>query len=272
MKTHVIAIGGLGNQMFEYAFLLALRNQGHDVVLDTSYYGFLHMHNGYELDRVFGINEEIVNKQGLHILFLRFLNKFASPSYYLIDSLEYNAHYLNSPSRFLKGYWQDERYFKDIDATIREAFQFKDVDRVNLDFAKEMQDCNSVSVHIRRGDYSYYGMTLIGEDYYKRALGYIGDRIDSPVFYFFSDDEYVAKRIAEKLNVVCRFVTHNRDVDSYKDMYLMSHCRHNIVANSSFSWWGAWLNRNNEKIVIAPALWDDKKPSFHPQLSEWVLL
>lgn len=271
-KKFVIVVGGLGNQMFEYAFLLALRKRGYKAVLDTSYYDFLHMHNGYELDRIFGISEETINKQGFHVFFLRFLNKFAPPSFYLLDSLEYNALFLNNPPRFIKGYWQDERYFKDIEVTIREVFHFKDLDRVNLDLAKEMQNCNSVSVHIRRGDYSSFRMTLMGEGYYKRAIDYISNRIDSPVFYFFSDDEYIAKCIAEKMNAVCRFVTNNKKADSYKDMYLMSHCQHNIIANSSFSWWGAWLNRNNEKIVIAPATWDNKTPSFHPQLNEWVLL
>ena len=272
MKQFVIVVGGLGNQMFEYAFFLAMRNRGHNVVLDTSYYGFLRMHNGYELDRVFGIREETVNRHGLHVLLLRFMNKFPLPSYYLVDHLEYSSRFLESSHRYIKGYWQDERYFKDIEATVREVFQFKGIDRFNLDLAKEMQACNSVSVHIRRGDYSSFGMTLIGEDYYKRAIEYISNEIDSPVFYFFSDDENAAKSIAEKMNVVCRYMTNNINEDSYKDMFLMSHCQHNIIANSSFSWWGAWLNGNNEKVVIAPAMWDNQMPSFHPQLNEWVLL
>lgn len=268
----LIVTGGLGNQMFEYAFLLALRNKGHGVVMDTSYYDFVKMHNGYELERVFGIKEELVNRQGLHMLWLRYLNRFRPDSIYLADDLSYRPECLEKPRKYLWGYWQDERYFNDIADIVREVFQFRNIDGYNQTVAQEMAKKCSVSLHVRRGDYAEFGMNLLGDDYYKKAINHIiKNTVEDPFFYIFSDDVDVAKGIAEMMGINYALMSHNRDKDSYKDMYLMSRCKHNVLANSSFSWWGAWLNGNKDKIVVAPKIWNDKYEIIQPQAEGWVL-
>lgn len=271
-KIKLIITGGLGNQMFEYAFLLALRNKGHKVEMDTSYYDYIKMHNGYELERVFNVKESLFNRQGLHIFWLRYLNKYRPQSLYLADDLTYNPLYLDKPSRYLWGYWQDERYFKDIENDVRIAFKFRNIDDFNKAIAQEMSNKCSVSLHVRRGDYTEFGMNLIGDDYYSEAIKYIRNSVvEMPFFYIFSDDAEIAKGIADKMGIKYSLITHNRDSDSYKDMYLMSHCKHNIIANSSFSWWGAWLNENTGKIVIAPRIWNEKCENIQPQVEGWML-
>ena len=122
-----------------------------------------------------------------------------------------------------------------------------------------MDQCNSVSVHIRRGDYISNKDTnaLLGVcpmDYYDRAIAYIVERVVNPCFYFFSDDIAWVRRTFS-LPFQSRFVDHNSGRQSFNDMRLMSLCRHHIIANSSFSWWGAWLGRNGDKTVIAPRRW-----------------
>ncbi len=269
---HIIFTGGLGNQMFEYAFLLALRSRGHKVVVDTSYYGVVKMHNGYELDRVFGIQERVVNRQGLHIWWLRCLNKFRPRFLYMADKLTFTPSSIEIPGKYIWGYWQDERYFKDIENVVRDIYKFRDIDDYNQAIAQEMANKCSVSLHIRRGDYAEFGMTLMKDEYYQKAVEYVKKKIDNPYFYIFSDDANVAKGIAEKMGICYALVSHNRGNDSYKDMYLMSQCKHNIIANSSFSWWGAWLNENKEKVVVAPRDWDVKKVFFKPQCKKWLLI
>ena len=268
---HMIYLGGLGNQMFQYAFLLALRSKGYKVLMDVSYYDFVKMHNGYELERVFGISERLINRQGLHILWLRILNKLRPKGIYMIDGLSFDNVYLQNPQRYLWGYWQDERYFKDVDKKVKEAFRFRNIDERNLAIAQEMREVNSVSLHVRRGDYAAFGMNLMGIEYYQRAIDYINSKVNEPVFYIFSDDVTVASAIADKMGIKYKMITHNSGPDSYKDMYLMSQCKHNITANSSFSWWGAWLNDRHGKIVVSPKHWNEKNSKIHPQVTGWVL-
>ena len=268
----IIVAGGLGNQMFQYALALSLRFLGYDVTLDTSTYDFLKMHNGYELDRVFGIKESVIHKQGFHMFWLRFLARFKPKGLYFGDYCEFNEEVLLSPSRYINGCWQDERYFSSIADSVRCAFVFDQIDDANSQIAEEMQRIQSVSIHIRRGDYSVSGMTIIGKDYYQRAIEYITNVIGNAFFYVFSDDDNVARDIVNGLDIRYRIISHNRGEDSYKDMYLMTQCKHNIIANSSFSWWGAWLNNNQDKIVIAPKVWDNKITIFKPQAEGWILV
>lgn len=269
---NVIFTGGLGNQMFQYAFLLALRKRGYQVQEDISYYDFFKMHNGYELERVFGIEELPINKQGLHILWLRVLNKFRPKSLYMFDSYQYDIKVVELPKRYLFGYWQDEKYFMDIEEQVRNTFKFHGIDEKNRNLAREMQECESVSLHIRRGDYAQFGMSIIGEEYYRKAVAKLCETVKQPVFYIFSDDTEEAEKMAKNMNLNYKIVSYNRGVESYKDMFLMSQCKHNILANSSFSWWGAWLNVNSQKIVIAPQIWDKRKLSYKPQCKNWILV
>ena len=266
--------GGLGNQMFQYALLIALRDNRHRVTMELGYYDISNAHYGFELPRVFGIKEKTdnFNRRSLNSCYFRLLNKIAPGSIYSEDDLVYNADLLIKPRKYIKGFWQDERYFNPIRQKVIEVFKFRGIDERNLTVADELKKCNSVSLHIRRGDYITYGFPIVDIEYYRRSVEYVSDRIPNPVFYVFSDDHYAAESIMRSLGVNYLLITHNKGRDSYKDMYLMSMCKHNIIANSSFSWWGAWLNQNTNKIVVAPENWDERNAGFRPQSSSWTLL
>lgn len=272
MINNVIITGGLGNQMFQYAFALALRHRGFDVKLDISLYNMVKMHNGCELFTIFDIDEKPINKKGLHVFFLRFLLKFQPASLIRMDTVCYDLENLLTEKHFFSGVWLSENYFKNIEDQIRKEFQFKNIDPRNIAIAQEMQNCNSVSVHIRRGDYVAWGISLLGYEYYAQAIKTFKDKVDNLKFYFFSDDVDVAKEIAGHFDIEYNIINHNKGENSYQDMFLMSQCKHNIIANSSFSWWGAWLNKNIKKIVVAPKEWVGGDDLHHPQLNTWTLI
>lgn len=272
MNHKMIILGGLGNQMFQYAFVIALRELGKKVELDTSMYNFMVMHNGYELERVFGIKEETVCKKGFHLYFLRALNRFKPNNIATFDKFVFDVDALFHTKHYIWGFWQDERYFEKVDIQVRNIFSFKDVDNFNMTIAHEMKMKNSVAMHIRRGDYAEFGMSLIDESYYRNAVRIINEIVPNPEFFLFSDDEKEAERIGQGLGLSYRMMNHNKGLESYKDIYLMSQCKHNIIANSSFSWWGAWLNNNPNKHVIAPQIWEKKRPEFKPQAKKWILI
>jgi len=268
---YCIFLGGLGNQMFQYAFCVALREKGHKVKIDLSYYDYYKMHNGYELERVFGIKEDYISESGVHMLWLRILNRFF-PSYLCSDDREYSTSKLINPKKYLFGYWQNENYFSGVKPQLRSLFKFRNIDPVNLGIADQMDSVESVSLHIRRGDYVDCGIDLMDEIYYQNAILKIKEMTSNPIFYIFSDDAVAAERMASKMGIHYQLIQHNKGRDSYKDMFLMSKCHHNIIANSSFSWWGAWLNTNANKIVIAPKIWLSTSPSLRPQSKDWILV
>ena len=155
------------------------------------------------------------------------------------------------------GSWISEKYFKDIEDIIRKEFTVK-VPQTgrNRETAEMILNSESVSLHVRRGDYvtspeyrEIYDICNLG--YYERCIKYITDRVKSAHFFIFSDDSEWAKNNL-KIPFPTTFVGHNNDKTNYEDLRLMSQCQHNIIANSSFSWWGAWLNANPGKIVCAP--------------------
>ena len=133
-------------------------------------------------------------------------------------------------------------------------FRFRPLDEYNAQIAELIASCSSVSIHVRRGDTVPYKVNenevVDGRKYYEKAVALITDKVENPTFFVFSDGIDWCKNVFTGNNF--NFIDHNKSSDSYKDMQLMSLCKHNIIANSSFSWWGAWLNGNNQKIVIAP--------------------
>ena len=271
MINNIIFTGGLGNQMFEYALALSLRQKGFNVRIDTSMYGFEKMHNGYELSRVFGIHEKTISKGGLHLKWLRFLNRTSPKCLVLKDSWVFSENVLSNPKRYIWGYWQSDKYFKDISPKIRKVFTFQGIDDNNSSIADKMFKCNSVSLHIRRGDYAKFGMLMMNFEYYKQAVNIIRKKVADPVFFIFSDDSKEAAQIGNELGIDYQIIEHNTGENSYKDMYLMSCCKNQIIANSSFSWWGAWLCIYADHIVIAPKVWSVRS-NIHPQLDNWILI
>ena len=173
---------------------------------------------------------------------------------------------------YVDGYWQNEMFFQNYMADLRQVFVFPPLeDSINIEFAKEIQQTDSVSVHIRRGDYVNSSFDILTDEYYKSAIEYIQERISNPVFYFFSEDqEYVQTHFAW-LNPKI-IVNNNIGDQSYRDMQLMSMCKHNIVANSSFSTWAGFLNSNEDKIVVYPSKYRENENNIKKLEKGWVVL
>lgn len=260
--------GGLGNQMFQYsaARRIAFKNN-FPLKLDLTWFQD-NRDRTFHLD-TFNIEYSIccpaeilrIKKNGKYsfglISYLKKLRKI--PFTFKQDQFHYNSiiQHINS-SVYLDGYWQSEKYFADIENIIRQDYTFKaKPDTTNFQLIEKMSVQNSVSIHFRRGDYISNPKTnqthsVCSIEYYKQSVEFISDKISDPHFYIFSDDIEWAKqnfRIESPLT----YIDHNNN--DYEDLRLMMNCKHNIIANSSFSWWGAWLNNNSDKIVIAPAKW-----------------
>lgn len=263
-------IGGLGNQMFQYAAGRSLAELAKcELKIDVSGFQNYALHNGYELN-IFNINagiasskdiSSLVNKQSRLMSFI-YRKLHIKKSKNLVESgFAFNANFFNvSSSVYIDGYWQSYKYFELIDSQLRQEFTFKSpICGLNLQLSKKISSTNSVSVHVRRGDYvtnkqtnSVHGVCSV--DYYHAAIHVIVENVENPVLFVFSDDiAWVKNNLTFYSPVV--FVDHNTGKQSYNDMYLMSLCKHHIIANSSFSWWGAWLGSNPTKLVIAPKKW-----------------
>jgi hypothetical protein len=164
---------------------------------------------------------------------------------------------------YLDGYWQSDKYFSDIETIIRNDFSFRDEPtETNRRMLDHISSCESVSVHIRRGDYvtlpeanAFHGLCSLS--YYQSAVGLLAGQLEKPVFFVFSDDIAWAKENLT-FGFKAHFMDHNGPERGDEDLRLMSACHHHIIANSSFSWWGAWLCANPEKIVCAPRKWFNK--------------
>ena len=255
-------IGGLGNQMFIYAFYLQMRKRFPGTRIDLSDMRHYHAHNGYELDRVFGISDRefcIAKplKKVLEFLFFKVILERKQN----LETMEAFTKSYAYPFLYFKGFYQSERFFKDVEGEVRQAFAF-DLNKANAEsqtLARKIQENpHAVSLHVRRGDYmepkfyKRYG-TVCSQAYFQRAVEMMLAQVPQAHFYIFSDDvEWVQQNLRLPRATV---VSCNRGADSWQDMMLMSLCRHNIICNSTFSWWGAWLNANPEKRVIAPSRW-----------------
>jgi hypothetical protein len=276
--------GGLGNQMFQYALYKSLKSLGRTVKLDISWYSRNNLHNGYELERVFGITPEYASIEECFKLGDIELNKiyllkkmfFPKKTHYFEKVLfSFDQEVFTCDKAYFEGSWQNEKYFKNIREEILDEFSFKNIDSRNKRFSELISSENSISIHVRRGDYvsnpkaaKLHG-NICNIGYYNKAINLMNKQIKDPKYVIFSDDiEWCIENL--HLNENSTLVDRNKGVDSYKDMYLMSKCRHNIIANSSFSWWGAWLNRNPEKIVVAPKKWVNNMNTVEICPKEWI--
>lgn len=261
--------GGLGNQMFQYAFYYSLSKVYQNIIYDCSYYKGFQSHNGYELEKAFGIKEHNLSILQLNKLSDLKLGKiyslkrrlFRKKTHY-IEKINDYFHNLNkimtysesAKDYFIDGYWNDYRYFAHLEDEIIDQFKFpKIVDNKNKSLKKMIMKSNSISIHVRRGDKVNSLLHLIlGMDYYIEAVKIIENIIDNPKYFIFSDDYVWTRKMFGDLNIKITYVDWNKDNNSYIDMQLMSLCKHNIIAPSSFSWWAAYLNTNKNKIIITP--------------------
>ncbi len=275
MKRQVIFSGGIGNQMFEYVFLLFLKNNNIDAAINANMYQYMQMHNGYILNKAFGIEQsQFLKNSKCASVFIYSLVRF-HPKFLVFSENNMSSdkiqEILKSKQLFFNGCWINPVYCAGLEDVVRKSFTFRNLDKWNLEMGKSMSTTNSVSIHIRRGDYLkiQHLSKVFCDEYYYNAVNMMNENLSSPKFYVFSDDPDWCVSFMKNFDVEYMIISQNKGEDSYKDMYLMSKCKHNIIANSTFSWWGAWLNNNKEKIVICPKIWTRGR-TFNPCPEEWV--
>jgi hypothetical protein len=285
-------LGGLGNQMFQYALYLSIKEEfySESVKVDCSYFNGYNIHGKYNISQIFDINlPQASFKELLSVTWPLFhyrlwqIGKILLPTKntqcFEKANFEFdNTIMLQMGDRYFDGYWQNECYFKKHELLVRKAYQFKNkLDKWNLEMLNTIRYTNnSVSIHIRRCDYLKIKLykDICGIDYYINAITYIKKNLTNPTFFVFSDDIIWCKENLNDLltNNSAIYIDWNKNINDYKDMQLMCSCQHNIIANSSFSWWGAWLNENSQKIVIAPQKWLNIDLKNSPQLNDWILM
>jgi hypothetical protein len=261
--------GGLGNQMFQYAFYKKCIALGYNASTDISYYDKIKSHNGFELNKIFQIDvkyadpiqvEKLGDFNNSYFSKIRraLLGDYKSRITEEIFSIEKFIN-LEYAKVYFDGYWQSELFFHNIADKIKADFEFKLCsDNLNLNnqsYLKEILSSESVSIHVRRGDYLKIPLhyDCCNEDYYSFAIQNIKKIHKNAKFFIFSDDIPWCMKNFE--NIAPTYVSGNAGDTAFWDMYLMSKCKHNIIANSTFSWWGAWLNENLNKTVTAPKKW-----------------
>ena len=281
--------GGLGNQMFQYAAGKALTIKlNTDLKVDVSFFN-IKLENKwtqryYELDVFSGIKNIISDEDIKPFLdvknsnwFIRGFRNLGKYKYFYEPEFCYTEKFFKQKNNtYVEGYWQSEKYFKSIESIIHNEFVFKDYSSItNKELANHISGVNSVSIHVRRTDYvNEIGLQqhgLCNVEYYQKAVKFLSEKVHEINLFVFSDDTEWTKHNLS-FNFPVTFIDYNKGKESYEDMRLMSLCKHNIIANSSFSWWAAWLNHNSEKIVIAPTKWFNNKEKNTKDLipAEWL--
>ncbi len=268
--------GGLGNQMFQYALYKELKHRGKDVKIDDE--------SGFVDDKLrvpvldrFGVTydkatrEEIIALTDARMDFLsRVKRKLFGRKTFRIDETEglFNPEILQKEDAYLVGYWQSDKYF----STPEVAQEIQDVfgkrpqeimhDSVSWSTLQQIECCESVSIHVRRTDYldaeHIKVHNLCSEKYYRTAIKMVRDKHPNAVFFIFTDDKEWCRSHFKGHNFINVELQEGENTD-VADMLLMSRCKHHIIANSSFSWWSAWLNDSPEKMIIAPEKWINNK-------------
>ncbi len=265
--------GGLGNQLFCYAAArrLAVTN-GAELVIDdvTGFSRDFKYRRRYALDRFHIEGRKATSRERMEPLgryrraFARSIARrrpFSLRRYVEPKGPDFDPRLLTLEVRgtvYLDGYWQSEGYFKDVEETIREDLRIiAPEDATNRNIAKCMASCNAVAVHVRwfESPEAVSYQHNVGASYYARAVQEIRDRVTMPHFFLFSDEPEAAMRALGLPDDEATCVSHNKgDENAYADLWLMSQCKHFVIANSTFSWWGAWLSQHKEKVVIAPGI------------------
>ncbi len=273
-------LGGLGNQMFQYALARKLKETGKEVLLDLSWYENCEERE-YQL-KYYHISIPEADKkmrQDFQVKYLddRLWNKFVKrPRNVMIDRCKgVQTKVFLSDNVKMTGYWQSEKYFMDIRNILLEEFEPQKtlISGAYREKSIEIEKVNSVSVHVRRGDYLLEKNIaarggICTNVYYQNAISIMKERVKNPVFYFFSDDINWVKQQYQGENI--RYI--DLSGEAYEDMWLMKKCKYHIVANSSFSWWGAWLCKNEDQIVIAPSIWKNGSNNTSIHCANWITI
>lgn len=308
--------GGLGNQIYQFALMrqIQLRYPEAEIGMDLSFYKQTHIHNGYELERVFGISKKGFRRAGnKELLKVRCEIPFEAMQGFPKKLIKPTA-WLNARSRqiftgcgirneikeeiqketgefedlsadklikqienidirknwYIDGYWQNERFFGKALPVLLEELQFPDFkDQRNIELERRIKNELSASIHLRRGDYVNSGYDVLTLKYYKNAIHYIEEQKRGLMYYIFTDDAQYAE---------CEFsllenkyiVSHNTKENSWCDMKLMSLCKYNILANSSFSNWAGYFNKNSDKIILYPSQYTKQKKNTEKFGKGWI--
>ena len=282
--------GGLGNQMYQYALSCVLEDlyPAQEIKADISHYEFLREHNGFEVKDVFGLDIKIATHKEIVKIYPglttnrffsklpKYLKKFMLYSFqyrynkvayfihrtkkkYLISGLGFNIfndvvlHLNEREHYYFNGLWQNVNYFAMYEEKIRNRFKFSvslyDEENVIL---KEIQGNESVGIHVRRGDFVNSKFDICSFSYYKSAYDVIRAQIknDNIKYYIFTDDKRYVEEHFGTLGYE-KIISSDKE-KAYKDLYYMSMCKHNIISNSTFAFWAAFLNNNSGKIVVCP--------------------
>lgn len=269
--------GGLGNQLFQYACAKAVAIKlGVELKLDISLVNDRtesenFTFRDYELgafnveDKIATLNEvrqyipNMYNSSDLSKKLFKIKRIITRKTFYYEKTkfqFEDRINLIHN-NTLIFGYFQTEKYFKSIRHELIDLFSLKEViDNENALILNQIKNRNAVSIHVRRGDYlklSFQELDI--QNYYSKAIEIIRKKVKDPVFYIFSDDQLWVEENFKQFDIEKVFVKNNIDKKSFMDLFLMSQCKHNICANSTFSWWGAWLNTYPDKIIIAPKKW-----------------
>lgn len=269
--------GGLGNQMFQYALgrVLSLKHDA-ELLFDITpfdYQPHTNTKRTFELD-VYNVPgtiapKSIVERWGrpnrYKIILNHYLNLGLNPypkNYIKEDGHVFHPEILTTPDNiYLSGYWQSEKYIVSERSTLISDFTARStqISPTNKKLSAAIASSESVSLHVRRTDYvtnpssnAFHGVCDL--NYYHQAMSRMERKVKKPTYFVFSDDPVWARgNIKSRHKLV--FVTHNQGRDAHEDLRHMANCKHNITANSSFSWWGAWLNTHTDRLVISPKRW-----------------
>jgi len=285
-------MGGLGNQLYQYAMYEKLKMLGKEVKLDLYDYkeavGEDREWRDLELDYFEGLaydvcslSERTVFLDNSRKFFDRVRRKlFGRKDRIVRETESYMPELFDMDNVYLHGFWNSEKYYEDMIPELWQKIVFPpSSNEKNISCINEMENINSVAIHIRRSDYLKVAdgkryMGICTDEYYKAAMDYIEKHVENPVYYIFSDDEEYARE--HFCNDNMKIVYWNKGKDSFYDMQLMSCCKHNICANSTFSLWGARLNTHPDKIMIRPLRHDNYDESSPDKIKEewnkWVLI
>lgn len=278
----VRVMGGLGNQLFQYALYRKFQEDGKEAYLDISWYMDKAANRKYQLDifntKILTCSQKqkyALANNDKNIIGLVRRKFFGNRESHIVEAEmgRFNPDILKLQNGYLDGYWQTGDYFKDISGLLREEVVLKDVlDMKNENMMTDIEGTNSVAIHVRRGDYlkvhDRYG-GICTEKYYNSGMEYMEGHVRDAHYFVFSDDmDWCRDFFGSKSNVT--YVDINDENSGYYDLILMSKCHNMIIANSSFSWWAAWLNKNQGKIIIAPNKWQNGSDATDTVPDEWV--
>lgn len=269
--------GGLGNQLFQYAFARSVSSRlKTDFRIDRISFKNYYKFHKYSLNHFNIKDQPAKNSDFFGLVWFRNQNRIFGPFYkylrlkskimpfyYPEQMFHFDPRVFKKDGIYFDGGWVTEKYFKDIEPELRKELTLKEpLSSYSQDILEEIKNSKAVSIHVRRTDYitgaTFSDTNIIftpcSMEYYKEAIDYVKKHEPNPHFFVFSDDYEWAHENFKSLPYPVTCVKNTAE-KNYEDLTLMSRCKHNIIANSTFSWWGAWLNNNKDKIVVAPKKW-----------------